>query len=323
MNSPDTRHRDLFDRQALANAIARCSRDDRKGVLELARGACEDGRRELCRRIEAGASGAEIVAAQTFLIDALLQVLLDRAAHTVYPEPNPTTASRLSLLAVGGYGRGDLAPRSDIDILFLHPYKLTGRSEQIVEHLLYMMWDLGFAVGHATRSVADCLRRARDDMTIRTSVLESRHVWGDQLLYEGFRRRFLTELVPGTEAEFVAAKLRERDERHVRAGDSRYLLEPNVKDGKGGLRDPPRAVLDSQVSLPRRPIRRARRAWRAQSARVRSLRAGGRLPLAGPGAPPHRLRPGGGSPRLRQPAGRRGTHGIRAAPAGTSPSSGS
>ena len=138
---------------------------------------------------------------------------------------------------MGGYGRGDLAPHSDIDILVLHPYKLTGRSEQIVEHLLYMLWDLGFAVGHATRSVADCLRRAKRDMTIRTSVLESRPVWGDAALYDAFRRRFLTELVPGTEAEFVAAKLRERDERHVRAGDSRYLLEPNVKDGKGGLRD--------------------------------------------------------------------------------------
>ena len=171
------------------------------------------------------------------MIDLLLRVELDRAARTIYPEPNPTTANRLSLVAVGGYGRGDLSPHSDIDILFLHPYKLTGRGEQIIEHLLYMMWDLGFTVGHATRSVADCLRRARQDMTIRTSVLESRLVWGDEALYDGFRRRFLTELVPGTEAEFVAAKLRERNERHVRAGGSRYLLEPNVKDGKGGLRD--------------------------------------------------------------------------------------
>ena len=171
------------------------------------------------------------------MIDLLLRVELDRAARTIYPEPNPTTANRLSLVAVGGYGRGDLSPHSDIDILFLHPYKLTGRGEQIIEHLLYMMWDLGFSVGHATRSVADCLRRAREDMTIRTSVLESRLVWGDEALYDGFRRRFLTELVPGTEAEFVAAKLRERNERHVRAGGSRYLLEPNVKDGKGGLRD--------------------------------------------------------------------------------------
>ena len=236
MNAPEAKP-ELFDRRALEGAIAGLGRDDRKGVLELLRRARDDGRRELCRRLDAGASGAEIVAAQTSLIDLLLRVLLDRAARTIYHEPNPTTANRLSLVAVGGYGRGDLSPHSDIDILFLHPYKLTGRSEQIIEHLLYMMWDLGFSVGHATRSIADCMRRAREDMTIRTSVLESRHVWGDQALYDGFRRRFLTELVPGTEAEFVAAKLRERDERHVRAGGSRYLLEPNVKDGKGGLRD--------------------------------------------------------------------------------------
>ena len=236
MNAPDAGP-ELFDRRALAGAIAGLGRDDRKGVLELLRRARDDGRRELCRRLDAGASGAEIVAAQTSMIDLLLRVELDRAARTIYPEPNPTTANRLSLVAVGGYGRGDLSPHSDIDILFLHPYKLTGRGEQIIEHLLYMMWDLGFSVGHATRSVADCLRCAREDMTIRTSVLESRHVWGDEALYDGFRRRFLTELVPGTETEFVAAKLRERDERHVRSGGSRYLLEPNVKDSKGGLRD--------------------------------------------------------------------------------------
>ncbi|MDE0379632.1 MAG: [protein-PII] uridylyltransferase, partial [Rhodospirillales bacterium] len=237
MNAPDARPEGAFDWRALSESMARLGRDDRKGVLELAKRACDDGRDALCRRLDAGASGGEIVAARTSTVDRLLRVLLDHAANVVYPEPNPTTGSRLSLVATGGYGRGDLAPHSDIDILFLHPYKLTGRSEQIVEHLLYMLWDLGFSVGHATRSVADCLRRARDDMTIRTSVLESRHVWGDDALYDAFRRRFLTELVPGTEAEFVAAKLRERDERHVRTGNSRYLLEPNVKDGKGGLRD--------------------------------------------------------------------------------------
>ena len=236
MNAPDA-PQGAFDRRALAGAIARLGRDDRKGALQLLRRARDDGRRELCRRLDAGATGSEIVAAQTSLIDQLLCVQLDHAAATIYPEPNPTTAGRLSLVAVGGYGRGDLSPHSDIDILFLHPYKLTSRSEQIIEHLLYTLWDLGFSVGHATRSVADCLRRARDDVTIRTSVLESRHVWGDQALYDAFRQRFLTELVPGTEAEFVAAKLRERDERHVRQGGSRYLLEPNVKDGKGGLRD--------------------------------------------------------------------------------------
>jgi [protein-PII] uridylyltransferase len=231
------KQRAVLDRRALAESIADIKRGDRRAVLELAREAFLGGRKEVRRRLEDGASGAEVVAAQTFLMDQLLRVLYDRAALTVYPEPNPTMASRLSLVAIGGYGRGDLAPYSDIDVLFLHPYKLTARSEQIVEYLLYMMWDLGLKVGHATRSVADCLRRARDDMTIRTSVLESRYVWGDQPLVKEFRWRFLTELVPGTDAEFVHAKLSERDARHARSGDSRYLLEPNLKDGKGGLRD--------------------------------------------------------------------------------------
>ncbi len=231
------RRRAVLDRRAFAGAVARIGRDDRRAVLALAREALRDGRRELRRRLEAGAAGAEIVALQTSLMDGLLHAVLERAARVVYPEPNPTTADRLALVAVGGYGRRDLAPRSDVDILFLHPYKLTGRGEQIVEYLLYTMWDLGLSVGHATRSVADCLRRARDDMTIRTAVLESRRVWGDEPLYRDFRRRFLAALVPGGEAAFVAAKLAERDARHARTGGSRYLLEPHVKDGKGGLRD--------------------------------------------------------------------------------------
>ena len=153
-----------------------------------------------------------------------------------------------------------------------------------------MMWDLGFAIGHATRSVADCLGRAREDMTIRTSVLESRHVWGDETLYGDFRRRFLSELVPGTEAEFVAAKLRERDERHLRAGDSRYLLEPNVKDGKGGLRDLHALFWIAKYLYRVGPLRRPRRARRAEperrmpASRGRRASSGGSAPTSTPSA---------------------------------------
>ena len=114
-------------------------------------------------------------------------------------------------------------------------------------------------------------------------MLESRHVWGDQALYDAFRRRFLTELVPGTEAEFVATKLHERDARHLRAGDSRYLLEPNVKDGKGGLRDLHVLFWIAKYLFRVERFRRARRAWCAQPARVWSLRAGGGFPLGGCG----------------------------------------
>jgi len=143
----------------------------------------------------------------------------------------------MSVVAVGGYGRGDMAPHSDVDILFLFPYKQTAHGEQVVEFILYMLWDLGLKVGHATRSVDDCLRMGKQDITIRTNLLESRFVWGDEETYDIFRARFMDELVKGSGLEFIEKKLGERDDRHVRMGDSRYVVEPNVKDGKGGLRD--------------------------------------------------------------------------------------
>ncbi len=141
------------------------------------------------------------------------------------------------MVATGGYGRGLLAPGSDIDLLFLLPYKQTAWSESVVEAMLYVLWDLKLKVGHATRSVADCLRESRGDMTIRTALLESRFLFGDRALFEELETRFDREVVQGTAAEFVEAKLKERDARVQKSGASRYLVEPNVKDGKGGLRD--------------------------------------------------------------------------------------
>lgn len=236
------KQREILDRKALVLALSAIdaplqSAAARAAVLALFKAALADGQAAVRRRLEGGAGGAAVVAANTFVIDQLLEVLFDHAAEVLFPAPNPTAADQLSLVAVGGYGRAELAPASDVDLLFLYPYKLTPRGEQIVEYVLYMLWDLGLKVGHATRSISDCLRRAKADMTIRTSLLESRFLRGDEAPYETFRTRFWTEIIPGTEAEFVAAKLAERDERHRRMGDSRYLLEPNIKDGKGGLRD--------------------------------------------------------------------------------------
>ncbi len=121
--------------------------------------------------------------------------------------------------------------------LFLLPYKQTAWGEQVAEALLYCLWDMGLKVGHATRSVDECIRQAKADMTIRTALLETRYLLGDLKLYAELTTRFDKEVVQGTAPEFVAAKLAEREERHRRAGQSRYLVEPNVKDGKGGLRD--------------------------------------------------------------------------------------
>src|SRR6266850_1997285 len=133
--------------------------------------------------------------------------------------------------------RGLMAPESDIDLLFILPYKQTAWGEQVAEAILYCLWDMGLKVGHATRSVDESIRQARGDMTIRTAILETRFLTGDQPLYGELVARFDKEVVQGTAAEFVTAKLAEREERHRRAGQSRYLVEPNVKDGKGGLRD--------------------------------------------------------------------------------------
>ena len=216
------------------------SRDDlgrRKVGLERLRQALGAGQAEVQMRFEAGrASGTRAAANLTFLFDQIIRIVHDIAAEE-YPSANPTRADRLAIAAVGGYGRGELAPFSDIDLLFLFPYKQTPRGEQVVEYMLYLLWDLGVKVGHSTRSTDDCVRLAKQDLTIRTALLEARFLWGDQALFLDFRKTFQDRVVAGTAVEFVDGKLAERDERHKKLGDSRYLVEPNVKDGKGGLRD--------------------------------------------------------------------------------------
>ncbi len=169
--------------------------------------------------------------------DAVIRILFDFARKHLYPSQNPSEAERMAIVATGGYGRGLQAPGSDIDLLFLLPYKQTAWGESIAEAILYCLWDTGLKVGHATRSVDECIRQAKADMTIRTAILEARFLLGDKSLFDELATRFDKEVVRNTAAEFVAAKLAEREERHRRAGQSRYLVEPNVKDGKGGLRD--------------------------------------------------------------------------------------
>src|SRR4030088_15097 len=172
-----------------------------------------------------------------FVQDEIIRILFSAATRHLYHSPVPTGAERMAVVATGGYGRGLMAPESDIDLLFILPYKQTAWGEQVAEAILYCLWDMGLKVGHATRSVDESIRQARGDMTIRTAILETRFLTGDRPLYDELVERFDKEVVQGTAAEFVTAKLSEREERHRRAGQSRYLVEPNVKDGKGGLRD--------------------------------------------------------------------------------------
>ena len=235
--------RQIIDRRLILEDIEnlRLNHSDeiirRKKIYTRLQDALEKGRAEVRLRFKSGKStGTQASENLSFLFDQLVRVIHDVAAE-VYPSPNPTIADRLSIAAVGGYGRNELAPYSDIDLLFLFPYKQTPRGEQVVEYILYMLWDLGIKVGHSTRSTSDCIRLAKRDLTVKTALLESRFLWGDQGLFLDFRKSFQEHVVSGTALDFVDGKLAERDIRHKKLGDSRYLVEPNVKDGKGGLRD--------------------------------------------------------------------------------------
>jgi [protein-PII] uridylyltransferase len=235
------RQREIIDRRALDEALAALAVDaatlDRRPIVALLRDALKQGRDEIQRRFEAKGSAEHAIVEQCFLVDQLIRVLFDFVGERIYPLANPTSGEKLAIVAVGGYGRGEMAPFSDVDLLFLLPYKQTPHTEQVVEYLLYVLWDLRLKVGHATRSVNECLRYAKTDLTIRTALLEARYVWGEQPLFVELKTRFDNEILRGTAAEFVEAKLAERDARHLRVGDSRYQLEPNLKEGKGGLRD--------------------------------------------------------------------------------------
>src|ERR1700753_2509019 len=209
----------------------------RKAALEILKAALFRGRMIAKERLENGAGGIETARLLSGVTDEVITALWDFTTVHVFRARNPTEGERLALMAVGGYGRGTLAPYSDIDLLFVPPYKQTAHAESVIEYMLYALWDLGFKVGHASRTVEECIKLSREDFTIRTSILEARRLTGDEALAEDLQRRFREGVIKGTAAEFVAAKLKERDERHAKAGTSRYVVEPNVKEGKGALRD--------------------------------------------------------------------------------------
>jgi len=181
--------------------------------------------------------GRSATRAYAWLADQVVRQVLSTTIRHLHPAYNPTSSERLSVVAVGGYGRAEMAPFSDIDLLFLTPYKQTAWGESVIESTLYSLWDLGLKVGHSTRTVDDCIRLGREDYTIRTAMLEQRFVCGDEALAIELDARLWKDLFTGTAAEFIEAKLEERGQRHSRHGGARYVVEPNVKEGKGGLRD--------------------------------------------------------------------------------------
>jgi [protein-PII] uridylyltransferase len=232
----------LFDRAEIARAIAAAhaagmSREEiRQHAVDLIRGALGEGRARARAAFEATSGGLACAGNLAVIEDELIRALYDFVTTYLRPPPQGKPY-RLVVAAVGGYGRATLGPGSDIDLLFLLAADKDESGERVVEAMLYLLWDLRQKVGHSTRSVAECLRQAKSDMTVRTALLEARFILGDGALFADMRRRFAEEVVHNNPRDFVAAKLAERDSRIARAGSSRYLVEPNVKEGKGGLRD--------------------------------------------------------------------------------------
>ena len=222
--------RAIIDRRAVADRIAA----DPRSSNAILQGALAAGRAEIEQRLIAQpARGRMAAASYAFLADQLIRLAFDGAAARIGGE----VAQQIALVGIGGTGRGEMAPYSDIDLLFLVRPTDTDAAAPLVEATLYTLWDLKLKIGHAVRSPDELVSLAKADMSIRTAFLEARWIWGDSALFDMTNARFRKEVVAGSGKAFVAAKLAERDARHVRTGDSRYLVEPNVKDGKGGLRD--------------------------------------------------------------------------------------
>ena len=203
-------------------------------VKEQLKNAHEVAQRRLENNIYKGKECAQQL---SLMHDKLIVKYIDFLSKYLHPLNNPTEAEKISVLATGGYGRGLLAPGSDIDLLFLLPYKKTAWSETAIENTLYFLWDLGLKVGQATRSISESILLAEKDQTITTSMLDARHLWGNEQLSKDFNHFYREKLEQMSSADFIQAKLDEREERQYKAGQSRYLVEPNIKNGKGGLRD--------------------------------------------------------------------------------------
>jgi len=227
--------------QVLAHAESRLAATGSKRpteVLPLYKKFLKVEEHRLRLKHQAGASGREICARRAELVDVLLRYVFGGAAATA--RGNGETRVPLALIALGGYGRGELNPFSDIDVMLLHHQRATEISpdlEEMVNQVLYLLWDSGFKVGHSTRSIKEAIAQANRDMRTKTAMLESRFLAGDSELAREFRKQFRSKCVEGHERGYVEMRMQDQVARHKKFGDSVYLQEPNLKSGCGGLRD--------------------------------------------------------------------------------------
>jgi len=227
-------------RRAIDADIARAATPAarRACVVHHLKDALETGRAAIAEAFTARPEAArETVTAYSYLTDCIVVTIFEVAQRDLHPLPNPTDGERLAVLAVGGYGRAEMCPFSDVDLLFLTPWKLTPWAESLIETMLYIFWDLHLKVGHSSRTIRDCMTMAREDYTVRTALLERRYLCGDPDVAATLGTKLWSDLFRFTGSDYITAKLEERTIRHRKQGGQRYVVEPNVKEGKGGLRD--------------------------------------------------------------------------------------
>ncbi len=226
-------------REELTSSRGEIRRPDqvRAGVLRRLKALKAQAQSEAQGLLEQTGDGRACAKALALFQDELVKLIYDLSTFHIYHAPKPAAAMPMALVATGGYGRGLMAPGSDVDLLFLFPDEQTGQAESIVKSVLHYLWDLGYKVGHAVRTVDQTIKAAKEDMTIRTALLDARLIHGEDALFNRMQASLLSGVVQGNQREFIEAKLRERAERLIRIGFSRYMVEPNIKEGKGGLRD--------------------------------------------------------------------------------------
>jgi len=226
---------EMYRRALRAEARAKSAEDRRRLRLEFFRGALAEGFDSLKVMHDGGASGGDAVRAHARFIDGLIGALVrlivaDTARDGIAPAP-------VVVVALGGYGRGELGPSSDIDLMVIYEAEMSPYVQRVTQELLYSLWDLGLQVGHSLRSLDDCVAMARTDFPSRTSMQEARFIVGERKLFTRLRRVLRENVYRRDFEQFLATTLAEREQRYRKYGASPYIGEPNVKESAGGLRD--------------------------------------------------------------------------------------
>jgi [protein-PII] uridylyltransferase len=233
----------LFDKQALDAEVERLIRTEapenlRTVVSKLLGDANAAGRLTIQDAFEKDPfNSAPTIASYSYLKDSLISYAYDFVTSKLHPPTSTSRSVPLAIVAVGGYGRGEMAPHSDVDLLFLTSSKSSKYVEKVIETMLYILWDMRLKVGHSTRSASQCIQLGKSDQTIKTALMECRYLCGRQAMFDDLEKRMWRNLFKASATEYVEEKLEERQKRHERQGGQRYMVEPNVKEGKGGLRD--------------------------------------------------------------------------------------